>query len=205
MGFGILLFGYDLYLNTIIPIYTIPVAGIVMAFGLRKLKIWNSGFRGAANVNFAVIVCGLSVIGLRVAILSGASVSDTLTSAASAVLFLTVTLFHFFLGSGMVSLAREVGLSRLRSQAFFFRTVSCIFWFLYAFFNLDLGEKLDAFLVRLVVPMVVVGFVVGLVGFAVLFSCYTDIGMPDEKYAPVKPGFFARLKQKNEEEKKNDD
>ena len=42
MGFGFLLFGYALYLNTIVPVYTIPVSGIVMALGLRKLKIWKT-------------------------------------------------------------------------------------------------------------------------------------------------------------------
>lgn len=199
MGFGFLLFGYALYLNTIIPVYTIPVAGIVMAFGLRKLKIWNSGFRGAARANVAVILFGLFAVGISVAIRVGAPISDTLSAATAATLSLLVMLYHFFLGSGMVSLAREVGLPRLRGQAFFFRTTSCIFWFLYAFFNLDLGEKLDGFLARLFVPMVIVGFVVALIGFAVLFSCYTDIGMPDENDAPAKPGFLARMKQKNEE------
>ena len=203
MGFGILLFGYVLYLNTIVPVYTLPAAGIVMAFGLRKLKIWNSGFRGAAYANLAVIAVGLVAVGLRVAILAGAPISDTLFAAVLAGLSLLVMLFHFYLGSGIVSLSREVGLPRLRSRAFFFRTAACIYWTLYAFLNLDLGEKLEPVLARLFVPMVVVGFVVSLVGFAVLFSCYTDIGMPDEKNAPEKPGFLARMKQKNGEDRKD--
>ena len=109
MGFGFLLFGYALYLNTIIPVYTIPVAGIVMAFGLRKLKIWNSGFRGAARANVAVILFGLFAVGISVAIRVGAPISDTLSAATAATLSLLVMLYHFFLGSGMVSLAREVG------------------------------------------------------------------------------------------------
>ena len=205
MGFGILLFGYVLYLNTVVPVYTIPVSGIVMAFGLRKLKIWNSGFRGAAYANLAVTAVGLVAAGFGVASVAGAGVPDVLSSAISAGLCLLVALFHFYLGSGMISLAKEVGLPVLRGRAFFFRTAACIYWSLYAFLNLDYGEKLEPVLARLFVPMVVVGFVVALIGFAVLFSCYTDIGLPDENSAPEKPGFLARMKQKNEEENRKDD
>ena len=205
MGFGILLFGYVLYLNTIVPVYTLPAAGIVMAFGLRKLKIWNSGFRGAAYANLAVIAVGLVAVGLRVAILAGAPISDTLFAAVLAGLSLLVMLFHFYLGSGMISLAKEVGLPILQGRAFFFRTAACIYWLLYAFLNLDLGDKLDPVLARLFVPMVVVGFVVALIGFAVLFSCYTDVGLPDENNAPEKPGLLAQMKKKNEEEGRKDD
>lgn len=204
MGFGILLFGYVLYLNTIVPVYTIPVSGIVMAFGLRKLKVWNSGFRGAAGANTAVVLCGLFAAGLAVARLAGAGIPDTLSAAVSAGLCLLVMLFHFFLGSGIVSLTREVGLPRLCGRAFFFRTLACIYWFLYAFLNLDLGVKAEPILARLFVPMVIVGFVVSLVGFAVLFSCYTDIGLPDENDAPEKPGLLTRMKQKNAEENHKD-
>ena len=203
MGFGVLLFGYFLYLNTIIPVYTVPAAGIVMAFGLHKLKVWNSGFRGAAYANLAVVLFGCFAAGLAVANVAGGKVPALLSAAASAGLCLLVALFHFYLGSGIVSLSREVGLPRLRSRAFFFRTAACIYWTLYAFLNLDLGEKLEPVLARLFVPMVVVGFVVSLVGFAVLFSCYTDIGMPDEKNAPEKPGLLARMKQKNGEDRKD--
>lgn len=204
MGFGVLLFGYILYLNTIVPVYTIPAAGIVMAFGLHKLKIWNSGFRGAAYVNVAVTLYGFFAAGLAVASVVGAAVPDVLSAAVSAGLCLLVALFHFYLGSGIISLGKEVGLRALQGRAFFFRTAACIYWLLYAFFNLDLGEKLEPFLARLFVPMVVVGFIVSLVGFAVLFSCYTDVGMPDEKSAPEKPGFLARMKQKNGEDPKDD-
>ena len=205
MGFGVLLVGYVLYLNTIFPIYTIPVSALIMLFGLRKLRVWNSGFRGAWHSNFAVLFFGLFAVGLSVAMTLGASVPDTLSAAVAAGICLLVLLFHFFLGSGMIQLAREVGLIRLRGRAFFFRTASCIYWFLYAFFNLDLGETLDPILARLFVPMVVVGFVVALIGIAVLFSCYTDIGMPDEKAAPDKPGFFGRLNRKNGEVDRKDD
>ena len=205
MGFGFLLFGYCLYLNTIVPVYTIPAAGIVMALGLRKLKVWNSGFRGAANANIAVTLFGLFAVGLAIASLAGAGVSDTLSAVVSAGLCLLVALFHFYLGSGIVSLAEEVGLLRLRGQAFFFRTIACVYWLLYAFFNLDLGEKFDTILTRMLIPMIVVGFIVAVIGFAVLFACYTDIGMPDEKNAPEKPGFLARMKEKNREANKKDD
>jgi len=204
MGFGILLFGYVLYLNSVIPVYTIPAAGIVMAFGLHKLKVWNSGFRGAAYSNLAVVLFGLFAAGLAGAKVAGAELSDTLSSVVSAVLCLLVALFHFYLGSGMVSLTQEVGLSRLRGRAFFFRTIACIYWFLYAFLNLDLGEKLDPIVARMFVPMVVVGFIVALVGFAVLFACYTDIGMPDEGSAPEKPDFLTRMKQRREEKDRKD-
>ncbi|MBO4284017.1 MAG: hypothetical protein J5958_05260 [Clostridia bacterium] len=205
MGFGFLLFGYALYLNTIVPVYTIPVSGIVMALGLRKLKIWNSGFRGAAYANLVVTAVGLIAAGFGVAAVAGAGVPDVLSSALSAGLSLLVMLFHFYLGSGMISLAKEVGLPSLQGRAFFFRTAACIYWLLYAFLNLDLGGKLDPVLARLFVPMVVVGFVVAVIGFAVLFSFYTDVGLPDENDAPEKPGFFARMKQRNEEENRKDD
>lgn len=205
MGFGVLLVGYAFYLNTILPVYTIPVSAIVMAFGLAKLKIWNSGFRGAWRVNFAVALWGLFAAGLAVAIVCGASVPETLTAVVTAVLCLLVMLFHFYLGSGMVSLTQEVGLPYLKGRVFFFRTVTCIYWLLYAFLNLDLGEKLDPILARLLLPMAVVGFVAALIGIAVLFSCYTDIGMPDEKDPPEKKGFFSRMKEKKEEEERKDD
>ena len=205
MGFGILLVGYAFYLNTILPVYTIPVSAIVMAFGLNKLKIWNSGFRGAWRVNFAVALFGLFAAGLAVAIVCGARIPETLSAAVTAALCLLVMLFHFYLGSGMVSLTQEVGLQHLKSRVFFFRTVTCIYWLLYAFLNLDLGEKLDPVLARLLLPMAVVGFVAALIGLAVLFSCYTDIGMPDEKDAPEKKGFFSRMKEKKEEEENKDD
>ena len=205
MGFGFLLFGYALYLNTIVPIYTVPAAGIAMAFGLRKLKIWNSGFRGAAVSNLAVIVVGLVAAGFGIAAVAGAGVPDLLSSALSAGLSLLVTLFHFYFGSGLISLAKEVGLPSLQGRAFFFRTAACIYWLLYAFLNLDLGDKLAPILARLFVPMVVVGFVVAVIGFAVLFSFYTDVGLPDENDAPKKPGLFARMKQNSEEENRKDD
>lgn len=205
MGFGILLFGYALYLNTIVPVYTIPVSAIVMAFGLNKLKIWNSGFRGAWRVNFAVALWGLGAAGLAVAMVCGATVPETLSAAVTAGLCLLVMLFHFYLGSGMVSLTQEVGLPQLKGRVFFFRTVTCIYWLLYAFLNLDLGEKLDPVLARLFVPMAVVGFAAALIGLAVLFSCYTDIGLPDEKDPPEKKGLFGRKKEnETEEEQKND-
>ena len=200
MGFGFLLF-----LKTIVPVYTIPVSGIVMALGLRKLKIWNSGFRGAAYANLVVTAVGLIAAGFGVAAVAGAGVPDVLSSALSAGLSLLVMLFHFYLGSGMISLAKEVGLPSLQGRAFIFRTAACIYWLLYAFLNLDLGGKLDPVLARLFVPMVVVGFVVAVIGFAVLFSFYTDVGLPDENDAPEKPGFFARMKQRNEEENRKDD
>ena len=205
MGFGILLIGYAFYLNTIIPVYTIPVSAIVMAFGLNKLKIWNSGFRGAWRVNFAVALWGLGAAGLAVAIVCGVAIPETLSAAVTAGLCLLVMLFHFYLGSGMVSLTQEVGLPRLKGRVFFFRTVTCIYWFLYAFLNLDLGEKLDPVVARLLIPMVVVGFVAALIGIAVLFSCYTDIGMPDEKDPPDKKGFFSRKNTKQTEEEREDE
>ncbi|MBO6020442.1 MAG: hypothetical protein J6P88_04560, partial [Clostridia bacterium] len=80
---------------------------------------------------------------------------------------------------------------------------ACVFWLFFAFFNLDLGDLFVSIAKPLFVAMVVVGFVVSLVGFAVLFSCYTDIGMPDEKNAPEKPGLLARMKQKNGEDRKD--
>lgn len=205
MGFGILLIGYVFYLNSILPVYTIPVSAVVMAFGLRKLKIWNSGFRGAWRSNFAVAIFGLFAAGITVAIVLGAKIPETLSAAVTAGLYLLVMLFHFYLGSGMVSLTQEVGLPSLKGRVFFFRTVTCIYWLLYAFLNLDLGEKLDPVLARLLLPMAVVGFVAALIGIAVLFSCYTDIGMPDEKDPPEKKGLFSRMKEKKTEEERDDE
>ena len=77
MGFGVLLIGYVFYLNSILPVYTIPVSAVVMAFGLRKLKIWNSGFRGAWRSNFAVAIFGLFAAGITVAIVLGAKIPET--------------------------------------------------------------------------------------------------------------------------------
>lgn len=205
MGFGVLLIGYVFYLNSILPVYTIPVSAVVMAFGLRKLKIWNSGFRGAWRSNFAVAIWGLFAAGITVAIVLGAQIPETLSAAVTAGLYLLVMLFHFYLGSGMVSLTQEVGLPSLKGRVFFFRTVTCIYWLLYAFLNLDLGEKLDPVLARLLLPMAVVGFVAALIGIAVLFSCYTDIGMPDEKDPPEKKGLFSRMKEKKTEEERDDE
>jgi len=205
MGFGILLFGYALYLNTIVPVYTIPVSAVVMAFGLRKLKVWNNGFLGAWRVNFAVALWGFCAAGLAVAIVCGVTIPETLSAAVTAGLCLLVMLFHFYLGSGMISLTQEVGLPYLKSRVFFFRTVTCIYWLLYAVLNLDLGEKLDPVVARLFVPMAVVGFVAALIGLAVLFSCYTDIGMPDEKDPPEKKGLFSRKKEKQTEEEPKDE
>ena len=205
MGFGLLLIGYAFYLNTIIPVYTIPVSALVMAFGLRKLKVWNSGLRGAWRTDLFVLVYGLAAAGIAGAIAAGAKIPDTLSSVVSAGLCLLVLLFHFYLGSGVIQLTQEVGLFRLRSRALFFRTSACIYWFLYAFLNLDLGETLNPFIVRLFIPMVVVGFVVAIIGFSVIFSCYTDIGLPDEQTAPEKPGFLTKWKQKNEEVDRKDE
>lgn len=202
MGFGILLIGYVFYLNTVIPVYTIPASALVCLFGLRKLKVWNGGFRGAFRVDIPLVLYGLVAAGLAGANAAGAAIPDLLTSAVSAGLCLLVLLFHFYLGSGMISLANEVGLPRLAGRAFFFRTVACIYWLLYAFFNLDLGEKLEPFLARMFVPMVVVGFVAAIIGFAVLFSFYTDIGLPDEGKERTSPR--GRGEQKTEEEQKND-
>ena len=203
MGFGILLIGYVFFLNTIVPVYTIPVSALVCLFGLRKLKVWNSGIRGAFRVDLLLIVYGLVAAGLAGANAAGATIPDLLTSAVSAGLCLLVLLFHFYLGSGMISLSNEVGLPRLSGRAFFFRTVACIYWLLYAFFNLDLGEKLDRFLARMFVPMTVVGFVVALIGFAVLFSCYTDIVLPDEGKEPASPRKSGE--RHTEEDSKNHD
>lgn len=205
MGFGLLLIGYVFYLNTVIPVYTIPVSALVMAFGLRKLKVWNSGLRGAWRTDLATLVYGLAAAGLAGALAAGANISDTLSSIVSAGLCLLVLLFHFYLGSGLIQLTQEVGLFRLRGRALFFRTSACIYWLLYAFFNLDLGEKLDPVVARLFIPMVIVGLVVAVIGISVFFSCYTDIGMPDEQDAPEKPGFFARWKRKNKEVDRKDD
>ena len=203
MGFGILLIGYVFYLNTVVPVYTIPASAIVCLFGLRKLKIWNSGLRGAFRADLALALFGLVAAGLAGARAAGAPISDLLTSAVSAALCLLVLLFHFYLGSGMISLANEVRLPRLSGRAFFFRTVACIYWFLFAFFNLDLGEKLEPFLARMYVPMVVVGFVVAIIGFAVLFGFYTDIVLPDEGNG--KPSSPAKEKKKKTEEDPKDD
>ena len=205
MGFGLLLIGYVFYLNTIIPVYSIPVSALVMAFGLRKLRVWNSGLRGAWRTDLATLVYGLAAAGLAGAIAAGVKIPDTLSSVVSAGLCLLVLLFHFYLGSGVIQLTQEVGLIRLRGRALFFRTSACIYWFLYAFLNLDLGEKLDTFVARLFIPMVIVGLVVAIVGISVIFSCYTDIGLPDEMNAPEKPGFIAKWKRKNEEVDRKDD
>ena len=206
MGFGVLLIGTFFFLNTVVPVYTIPVSAIVCLFGLRKLRVWNSGFSGAFRVDLVLIVYGLASAGLAIANAAGATIPDLLSAAVSAGLCLLVLLFHFYLGSGMISLANEVRLPKLAGRAFFFRTIACLYWLLYAFLNLDLGEKLDPIVARMFIPMVVVGFVVAIIGFAVLFSFYTDIGLPDEGKETEKPGFFARMKQKSqEEERKHDD
>ena len=202
MGFGVLLFGYGLYLNTVVPIYTVPVAGILTAFGLRKLKIWNSGFRGAFYTNFAVILFGLVAAGLAAAHAAGADVSETLFSVFESALYLLVSLYHFYLGSGIVSLSGEVGLSRLSGRAFFFRTIACIYWFLFALFALDLGGILAPVAKPLLIAMVTVGFVVSLVGLAVLFSCYTDIGMPEDNGAKDKTDSLSDPNRKNGEDKR---
>ena len=205
MGFGLLLIGYVFYLNTVIPVYTIPLSALVMAFGLRKLKVWNSGLRGAWRTDLATLVYGLAAAGLAGAIAAGVKIPETLSSIVSAGLCLLVLLFHFYLGSGVIQLTQEVGLLRLRGRTLFFRTSACIYWLLYAFFNLDLGKKLEPVVARLFIPMAVVGLVVAIIGISVIFSCYTDIGLPDEQYVPEKPGLIDEWKRKNEEVDRKDD
>ena len=192
MGFGFVFVGYLLCLNTVLPVYTMPVTALVAALGLRKLRVWNAAFKRAFAIGFAV-----AALGVAAAVVRNLPVPDTLIAVLFSALWLSVCLWQFFLFSGIYSLASEVGLPRLRARALFAEVIATFYWFLYAFLELDTGETLAPIVARFLLPMIVVGLVVAIVGLVVLFNCYTDIGMPDEKDKPEKPGLFSRLNRKN--------
>ena len=207
MGFGILFFGYLLFLDFAYYTYTDAIAAVICWYALYKLSMVNRGFKLASYFSAAMTAFGIYELVLSVVDAVGMLGDMTLVYSVSAsVRYTLIGILTLCMLIGMRDVANEVGLGVIaeRCKRLGYTTVG-----VYALNILLEVGGLDR-----LIDITVIAYIAVLTIFATLvlislnlsqiYACYAKICMPgqDDKKKRSKLGFVNAFRAHEEEKEK---
>jgi len=197
MGFGLVIIGYlsvigflpDSFIYYSWGIYIAVAGGLIMLAGFCSLQEYNIYFK---IMKYITIVYILILLGFTPFVILKFNeeliISFTLISKIIRICFMFV--FHFFLLTGIMSLAKEIDNTKVEKKA------KKNIYFTYIFFGAFVLELFDIFDSSFIINMQIILFLAGLVYFIItlstIYSCYMRITYEghdeeiDAKYDKIK-------------------
>lgn len=183
MGFGILFFGYCLFLNFAYYSYTDAIAAVICWYALTKLSTVNRGFKIAGYT--AGVLCAFGVYELSVSVLDSlALIGDAtlLYSVSATVRYALIAIMTVFMLTGQKDVAGEVGLSLIRERCHRLTFTTIAVYSLNIL--LEIGE-LVSIIDRTVILYVALAAIIAtlllvIFNLSQIHACYAKICMPGE-------------------------
>ena len=209
MGFGVLFFGYFLFINFAYYTYTDAIAAVLVWYAMTKLSGINKGFRNGSY--FAAVLTVFGVGELAVSIFDAFGMlgdSTVIYSAMASVRYLLIGLTTILMLIGMREVAREVGLAVIAERT---RRLTYTTAVVYAMnMLLEVGDIVKIIDIRILlyisVMMLFATLVLVCFNLSQIYACYAHICMPgQDTQKPRESRFgFVNAFRAHEEEKKQE-
>ncbi len=206
MGFGILFFGYFLFLNLTRPGYTDLLGALICLLAFYKLTPINKYFRMSIVPSAIFAVFGLFELVCEFAQLFGLGIRDfTIYIASPRYILLAVLSVTMLLGIDDV--AREVRVASTIRHAKISRILSLILFPICAIIDFPLTMQIisNKYLLAIFSAVAIISlFVCMILNVVTIYSAYMHICMPEDRNndAPTKPsrfGFVNKFRAHEEE------
>ena len=208
MGFGILFFGYFLFINFAYYTYTDAIAACLVWYALTKLSTVNKNFKIGSYFAAVFTVFGIAELALWAVDSFGLLSLDTVVySVMATVRYLLIALCSMLTLLGMRDVASEVGLPVIAERC---KRLSVTTVIVYAFnILLEVGALGAIFgikaMVYVSVAMLFATLIILSFNLSQIYSCYAKICMPgqdEQKERPSRFGFVNAFRAHEDEKKK---
>ncbi|MBQ2718490.1 MAG: hypothetical protein IJF73_00295 [Clostridia bacterium] len=184
MGFGILVFGYLINLNTLVyPGFTKILGYLVMLLATTRLAVYNRPLRSAHHLLIPTAVLGGGYLLLEMARLFSLlpkNEEELLFRLIPLALYALELVFFYLLFRGLQALAAETEVRLLEVQAFRNRIFTTVYYVLFLAGQFNYGESSAVFLVRYNIVVLLLGIVIGFLNLKMIYNFYMWICLPED-------------------------